>query len=640
MATRLEQQVAATFTENGPLAKHVKGFRLRQVQLDMAQSISQSIAHKSNVIVEAGTGVGKTFAYLIPALLSGKQVIVSTGSKNLQEQLFFKDLPELTQMLNVSPQLALLKGRSNYLCQYRLVEQMTAASTVDERTLDDLLRIHQWAGISKDGDFGGLSSVAEDAFAIGLVASSKETCIGQKCDYYEDCFTRKARMRALEARIIVVNHHLFFADRVLKETGFAELLPDADVVIFDEAHLLPDIALTYFGQQCSTKAVVRLLEQIIEIYQSSLKDTGQIESFSLRCLQQLRDWHNLLFETGNSDWRRLIGMKSIAFASWALLDELKLLQRLLQAHVGRSDELDLSLERLVEFIDKLSVFFHCDNPQVAYSVDYASHTVLLRISPMNVAKECAALFDQQTSWVFTSATLQVQRSLGLFAADMAMSDAKQLIMDSPFDYQAQSLLCVPRQLGHVSNQQMAAKQLVTVCQQAIRAAQGRTFILFTSHRMLQLVATELNQRSEFPLLVQGQDSKQGLLKKFRQLGNAVLLGTGSFWEGVDVRGNLLSCVIIDKLPFISPEDPLYRARAESAQQKQLDPFETVSLPQAIISLKQGVGRLIRDEKDKGVLILCDNRIVNRPYGAAFLESLPPMSRTRDLQKALSLLQDC
>ena len=613
---------------------------MRDQQLDMAKAVSETMSKKQNLILEAGTGVGKTFAYLIPAILSGKQIIISTGSKNLQEQLFYKDLPALLDMLDMAPRLALLKGRSNYLCQYRLDKQMQEATSVDARVLDDLLRINQWAGITKDGDFGGLTSVAENSPALTYITSSKETCIGKKCDAYEACFTRKARLRAMEAKITVINHHLFFADSQLKETGFAELLPDADVVVFDEAHLLPDIAISYFGQQCSSKGINNLLQNIIGIYQSELKDTGQLESFSQRCLHKLSDWHNLLFSYGESDWRLAMGIKEIAMASWAIVEELKALTAVMQAHVGRSDELDLALEQIAELTSKLEVFFHCENNQAAYSIDYGASFLTLRLSPMNVTKECEQLFNSNTSWIFTSATLQVNRSLALFAEELGMKQAEQLILDSPFDYQKQSLLCVPRELASVAHQNAAVKQMVDICLKATSAAKGRTFVLFTSHRMLSLVAMELSTRLQYPLLVQGQDSKQGLLKKFRQLGNAVLLGTGAFWEGVDVRGKLLSCVIIDKLPFVSPDDPLYRARSEMAEQKGRDPFTQVSLPQAIIALKQGVGRLIRDEKDKGVLILCDNRIVNRPYGQAFLTSLPPMARTRDLNKALALLEQC
>ncbi|MEI6859687.1 MAG: ATP-dependent DNA helicase [Shewanella sp.] len=626
------------FDDGGVLSKHIRGYRPRVVQEQMAVAVSKAIIENTNLVIEAGTGVGKTFAYLIPALLSGKQIIVSTGSKNLQEQLFFKDLPTLLKMLNISPKVALLKGRSNYLCQDLLNKQLEGCDSLLPKVLDDLLRINQWAGQTLDGDLGGLTSVSENAEALTLIASSRETCTGKKCPHYDVCFTRKARVRAMDAKIIVVNHHLFFADRVLKDTGFAELLPDSDVVIFDEAHLLPDIAITYFGQQISTRSFNVLFNQILAIYRLELRDTPQLQALASGCDSLLNDWHNQLFARGESDWRILMGNKDLSKLSWNLLQELESLASLLLNHVGRSEALDETLEKLKVLINKLTLFFQCENNQAAYSVDLGHRYCILRISPINVAKECRHLFDNQTTWVFTSATLQVNRDLSLFTKGLGIDKSQQIILDSPFDYRANALLCVPRHLSKVSHHEAAVSELINVSVKAINAAKGRTFILFTSHRMMNAVAVRLQSQIDYPLLVQGQGSKQSLMKKFRQLGNAVLLGTGAFWEGVDVRGRLLSCVIIDKLPFVSPNDTLYRARAENVSRNGQDPFTSVSLPQAVISLSQGVGRLIRDERDKGVLILCDNRIVNREYGEAFLNSLPPMSRTRDMDKVVDFLQ--
>ena len=638
MSARLTQQVLAAFSADGALAKAIKGFSLRLVQQQMAEAVSDSISSRQNLVVEAGTGVGKTFAYLIPALLSHKQIIVSTGSKNLQEQLFYKDLPALLLMLGLSPKVALLKGRNNYLCQHLMEKELSGASSMDTQILDDLLRINQWAGQTTDGDLGGLTAVSESSQALPLISSAKETCIGQRCDHYDVCFTRKARSRAMDAKVIVVNHHLFLADKIIKETGFAELLPDPDVVIFDEAHLLPDIAVTYFGQQCSTRVIAELLQQFADIYRKELRDAKQIELLSARCLTLLNDWQQTLFDTGDTDWRRMLSNKALAALSWSLLKELTTLKSVLLGHVGRSDNLDDALEKLDVQTAKLELFFLCENNQAAYSIDYGHRYLMLRIAPIDVAKECKKLFDEKVAWIFTSATLQINQDLSLFTKQLGIGNCKQLLLQSPFDYANNALFCVPRHLASVSNHSAILPQFVDVCVQAVEAAQGRTFILFTSHRMLNQVAVALQRRVSYPLLVQGQANKQSLLKKYRQLGNAVLLGTGAFWEGVDVRGKLLSCVIIDKLPFVSPEDNLYRARSESIVREGKDPFTEISLPQAVISLNQGVGRLIRDEKDKGVLILCDNRIVNRPYGQAFLNSLPPMARTRELNNAVKFLQ--
>ncbi|MCL1144744.1 ATP-dependent DNA helicase [Shewanella marinintestina] len=638
MSAKLIQQVAAAFSSQGVMAQSIKGFSRRAVQAEMAEAVAESIASRNNLVVEAGTGVGKTFAYLIPALLSGKQVIVSTGSKNLQEQLFYKDLPALLAMLGLTPKVALLKGRNNYLCQHLMDKELSGASSMDTQILDDLLRINQWAGQTTDGDIGGLTAVTENSAALPLIVSAKETCIGQRCDHYDDCFTRKARNRAMDARVIVVNHHLFLADRILKETGFAELLPDSDVVIFDEAHLLPDIAVTYFGQQCATRQIADLFDKLIEIYRFELRDAKQIELLSARCAALLNEWQQVLFAIGDTDWRRLLSNKELSVLSWGLIKEIKALQSVLMSHVGRSDNLDDEIQKLDVLANKLELFFLCENNQAAYSIDYGHRYLVLRIAPIEVAKECRKLFESNIAWIFTSATLQINRDLSLFTRQLGLTQCQEMLLESPFDYRNNALFCVPRHLASVNNHHAALNQFVDVCVKAVNAAKGRTFILFTSHRMLNLVAPALQRRVTYPLLVQGQANKQSLLKKYRQLGNAVLLGTGAFWEGVDVRGRLLSCVIIDKLPFVSPDDNLFRARSEAIEREGKDAFSEISLPQAVITLNQGVGRLIRDEKDKGVLILCDNRIVNKPYGQAFLNSLPPMARTRDLEKATMFLE--
>ncbi|ARD22566.1 helicase [Shewanella japonica] len=638
VSSKLHKEVDLAFSPQGALAKSVHQYRPRQSQYDMALAVTSAISEKHNLILEAGTGVGKTFAYLIPALLSGKQVIISTGSKNLQEQLFFKDLPLLLTMFSVAPKTALLKGRSNYLCQLRLEKNLQKISQMSPQVVDELIKINQWASMTKDGDIGNLTSVAEHSATIATVTSTKESCTGKKCSYYDACFSRKAKIKAQDAKIVVVNHHLFFADRLLKDTGFAELLPEADVVVFDEAHLVPDVCINYFGQQIATRDIDRVLNQIIDVYRTELRDSIQLDQLSQRLLVKLSRWQNALLEEDVTDWRHVISNKDLATQSWDLLNELTTLLAVTTEHVGRSETLDNVVGQLSSIVAQLQLYFECNDQNAAYSVEPSGRFTMLRIAPINIAKQCQQLFDKQTQWIFTSATLQVNRQLKHFADELGLGKAKQIILDSPFDYPNQALFCVPRHLAKSGQTEANVNQLVDVCTQAINAAQGRTFILFTSHHMLQQVARMLQRKVNYPLLIQGQASKQSLLNKFRQLGNGVLLGTSSFWEGIDVRGRLLSCVIIDKLPFVSPDDTLYRARAANAERSHNDPFTSISLPQAVISLKQGVGRLIRDEKDRGVLILCDNRIVNRPYGEAFINSLPPMSRTRDLDTALRFLK--
>ncbi|WP_372871851.1 ATP-dependent DNA helicase [Shewanella sp.] len=672
-ANNLIVRTQAVFDEDGVLSRFIRGYRRREVQQQMAEEVASCLSYTHKLVLEAGTGVGKTFAYLVPALLSGKQVIVSTGSKNLQEQLFYKDLPALLQMLNLSVPVSILKGRSNYLCQRLMAAQMDAAFSHDEKLLDDLLKLNQFAQATEDGDLGNLTGVAEDARAISLVASAQDSCTGQRCAFYDECFTRKARARAMNARLIVVNHHLFFADRVLKDTGFAELLPDVDAVIFDEAHLLPDIAIQYFGSQLSTGSLRRLLDGIERLTEGELGDTQGLKLLPQRARVKLDAWQNCLLDAGSSDFRQLLKDKTAALAAGELIGELSALEALLLANVGRSEPLDDFAVKLPELKQKLERFIACDDPGSAYGIDIGERHLMLRISPIDIAKACRELFSEDTAWVFTSATLQVERSLQFFTRELGLTSpvpasakrsqssrtqssiaqstrtqsstagakssmCKEVLLDSPFDYPRQSLLCVPRRLGSVANQDAMVRQLTEVCLKLIKAAKGRTFILFTSHRMMEAVARSLVGRCHYPLLVQGQGGKQQLLSKFRQLGEAVLLGTGSFWEGVDVRGKLLSCVIIDKLPFASPDDSLYKARASRVEARGGDPFLEISLPQAVIALKQGAGRLIRDETDRGVLVICDNRLVNRPYGQAFLQSLPPMARTRDLDAACAFLE--
>ncbi|WP_408733349.1 ATP-dependent DNA helicase [Shewanella sp. FJAT-52076] len=661
-ANKLITRTQAVFDEGGLLSRFIRGYRRREVQQQMAEEVASCLSHSHKLVLEAGTGVGKTFAYLVPALLSGKQVIVSTGSKNLQEQLFYKDLPALLEMLKLHLPVSILKGRSNYLCQRLMAAHMESAFSHDEKLLDDLLKLNQFAQTTEDGDLGNLTGVAEDARAISLVASTQDSCTGQRCAFYEDCFTRKARARAMNARLIVVNHHLFFADRVLKDTGFAELLPDVDAVIFDEAHLLPDIAIQYFGSQLSTGSLRRLLDGIERLTEGELGDTQGLKLLPQRARIKLDAWQNCLLDAGSGDFRQLLKDKTAALAAGDLIGELSALEALLLANVGRSEPLDDFAVKLPELKQKLERFIACDDPGSAYGIDIGERHLMLRISPIDIAKACSELFNEDTAWVFTSATLQVERSLQFFTRELGLTSAahssvnrgnasrsqssgatkasmcKEVLLDSPFDYPRQSMLCVPRRLGSVANQDAMVRQLTEVCLKLIKAAKGRTFILFTSHRMMEAVARALVGRCHYPLLVQGQGGKQQLLSKFRQLGEAVLLGTGSFWEGVDVRGKLLSCVIIDKLPFASPDDSLYRARASRVEARGGDPFLEISLPQAVIALKQGAGRLIRDETDRGVLVICDNRLVNRPYGQAFLQSLPPMARTRDLDAACAFLE--
>ncbi|WP_298770127.1 ATP-dependent DNA helicase [uncultured Shewanella sp.] len=637
MTRQLAKQSLAVFSKAGLLAQHIPNYRVRDAQCKMTEAVSGALKGTEPLVVEAGTGIGKTFAYLVPALLSGQQVIISTGTKNLQEQLVYQDIPALLSILKLTPKVALLKGRSNYLCQLKLFELLRDPQFIPPEHLDDILRIHQWADKTRDGDLGGLTAVSEFSPSLDKVRSQKEGCSGQDCQYFDVCFTRKARLRTLDANIIVVNHHLFFADKLLQEATLNTLLPNADAVIFDEAHQLPDMTFSYLGQQLSMSYLTRLLNLIAHIQRQSLGDTAQIARLAMACSETLSDWQNSVRERGVTDGKHLMSDKALAQSAGRLLDSLGELVALLARHEERSYALDNQAKKFTVFEGKLRSFFECNHPQLLYRIDCSKPDLRLMMTPKNIAGECQKIFNGQTHWILTSATLQMNQTLDVFCQSLGLVNAQQLLLESPFNYQKQAIFCVPRHLANVNNEGLAVKQMRDICTQAIQAAKGRTFILLTSHRMLEKLAQALYHCVDYPILVQGQDSKQGLLKKFRQLGNAVLLGTGAFWEGVDVKGKRLSCVIIERLPFVSPDDKVFRTRLQSMGDIAQDPFMDIALPKAIISLNQGVGRLIRDEKDSGVLILCDNRIVNRDYGQAFLHSLPPMTRTRDLDKALQFL---
>ncbi|MDU3066498.1 MAG: ATP-dependent DNA helicase [Escherichia coli] len=514
------------FAPDGQLAKAIPGFKPREPQRQMAVAVTQAIEKGQPLVVEAGTGTGKTYAYLAPALRAKKKVIISTGSKALQDQLYSRDLPTVSKALKYTGNVALLKGRSNYLCLERLEQQALAGGDLPVQILSDVILLRSWSNQTVDGDISTCVSVAEDSQAWPLVTSTNDNCLGSDCPMYKDCFVVKARKKAMDADVVVVNHHLFLADMVVKESGFGELIPEADVMIFDEAHQLPDIASQYFGQSLSSRQLLDLAKDITIAYRTELKDTQQLQKCADRLAQSAQDFRLQLGETG---------YRGKGYSYW----------------------------------------YEC-----------TSRHFTLALTPLSVADKFKELMAQKPgSWIFTSATLSVNDDLHHFTSRLGIEQAESLLLPSPFDYSRQALLCVPRNLPQTNQPGSATMTL--------------------------------------PVLLQGETSKGQLLQQFVSAGNALLVATSSFWEGVDVRGDTLSLVIIDKLPFTSPDDPLLKARMEDCRLRGGDPFDEVQLPDAVITLKQGVGRLIRDADDRGVLVICDNRLVMRPYGATFLASLPP-----------------
>lgn len=626
------------FAENGLLAKAIDGFVAREPQRNMARKISESIKNQTSLVVEAGTGTGKTFAYLVPALRSDKKVIISTGSKNLQEQLFTKDLPIIKKALDFTGKISLLKGRANYLCLERLYHQYAAAGDLDKELRVDLARVKNWSIKTKDGDISKCTTVTEDNAIWPILTSTNDSCLGSDCEHYNDCYVVKARKRAMNADVVVVNHHLFLADVVVKDTGFGELIPKAEVMIFDEAHQLPDLACHYFGQQLTSRQLFDLAKEINLTYRTEVKDMSQLQQCAdklQKCTQDLRLVINQQASKGNL--RFLFNQESVKKEIAYLYDTLNFCHEVLLLAVGRSSGLDNCFDRVNQYQMLLDRLTETHVTGFSYWYESSYNHFVFALTPLSVSDKFTELLNERKgSWIFTSATLSVNNQLDYFTQRLGLTNADSLILESPFDYLHQTIMCVPRYMPS-PNEHGIAEKLVELLLPVIEANNGRCFFLCTSYAMMNALAKQFRELTVLPVLVQGETSKVKLLEQFINSGNALLIATSSFWEGIDVRGDTLSCVIIDKLPFTSPDDPLIKARMEDCQLQGGDAFNDVQLPEAVITLKQGVGRLIRHHDDRGAIIICDNRLVMRPYGAIFLNSLPPSPRTRDLGKVIDFL---
>ncbi len=610
----------------------------------MAEAVALTIKNKQRLVVEAETGTGKTFAYLAPALLtfdkgtSGK-IIISTGSKALQEQLFVKDLPLLITATNFTGSVTLLKGRSNYLCNERLNRFMLESKHKDKALQIELIKIKNWSIASKTGDLAEVKDLAEDSLIIPAITSNNDNCLGRECPSFDDCFIVKARKKAMDADLVVINHHLFFADLAVKETGFGELMPEAGVYIFDEAHQLPDIASLYFGESLSSRQLIELAKEIDFVYRTELREAKQMSKAAEQLRLSVLDFRMAFaMEKGTGSWREKSKQRVMQLHVQRVLQVMDFLNEVILARLGKSEVLDHCFERLTQFTLLFKKLNSVNETGFSYWFDCTKQHFSLNITPLSVAQRFQSECDKkQASWIFTSATLSVQGQFSHFTELLGLQDSQCLQLSSPFDYAKQTLFVVPRLLPEPGTPGLAEK-LIKELAPVIRASKGRCFFLCTSHAMMNQLATGFRQILTLPVLLQGEKSKQALLDEFVSHGNALLVATGSFWEGVDVRGQTLSCVIIDKIPFTAPDEPLLKARMEDAQLKGKDPFSEVQLPQAVITFKQGVGRLIRAEQDKGVLIVCDTRLVTRNYGNLFLNSLPCMPRTRSVENAIDFLK--
>lgn len=617
--------------EFGPFAQLIDGFQPRPQQQAMLQAVLEALKTQATAVIEAGTGVGKTFAYLAPALLCDERVIISTGSKTLQDQLYHKDLPLVRKALKSSSKTALLKGRANYLCLHRLKITQSEGRLPDKKSVVWLRRIGDWSGLTRTGDAAELSAVPRDAEIWQRVTSTTENCIGAECSDYQECFVVKARRAAQEADIVVVNHHLFFADLAIKEEGFGELLPLANVVVLDEAHQLPEIASSFFSDTFSSRKLQdwkrdTLLEVLANA--SDMPDLRDQLDVLEKAVLDLR----LAMDTPGqrAPWARICHKPAIVEHVGLLTASMEQLAVLLELASSRSKGLQACYERLLE---QQACLQRLQNPPADTVQWFETFTrgFALTSTPLDVAvpfKKCMA--ELPCSWVMTSATLAVGQSFEHFNQRMGLDNATTLQLDSPFDYWRNALLYLPSRLPEPQDSGFISA-LVDAAVPVIEACGGRTFMLFTSYRALNEAVELLQDRIDFPLLIQGESTPRDMIDRFRELGNAVLLGTASFWEGVDVRGDALSCVIIDKLPFAAPTDPVMEARLESIRQRGGNPFGEYQIPQAVITLKQGVGRLIRDQTDRGVLMICDTRLRTRSYGKVFLDSLPRMPRTQKLE---------
>jgi ATP-dependent DNA helicase DinG len=625
------------FAAEGPLATAVGGFKLRPQQLEMAQAIHDAIERTGVLVAEAGTGTGKTFAYLVPALLAGGKVIVSTGTKTLQDQLFDRDLPAVRAALASGASAALLKGRSNYVCLYRLrrAGELGVPSPDDAR---QLTRIERFAKVSSTGDRADLADVPEDAPVWMHATSTRDNCLGQTCPDYGDCFVMRARRNALAADVVVINHHLFFADVALRDEGVSELLPACNTVIFDEAHQLPETARLFFGETVSSAQLVELSRDARAELRAAGGASPELEALANRFEKAARDLRLAFGEAPRRlAWKQALQLPGFADSLQAMKRALAQLREPLEAQAERSEGLASCASRAGAAYAALARMMDSEPDGGVRWAEVFAHAVRLHVTPLSPAELFARQMDDHPrAWIFTSATLAVGEEFGHFTRELGLADAAARRWASPFDFARQALLYLPKGLPENPNDPAFTDAVVDAALPVLEASGGRAFLLFTTLRALRR-AHERLRSLRFPLLVQGTGSRSDLLARFRQLGNAVLLGAQSFWEGVDVRGEALSVVVIDKLPFAPPDDPVLAARIEAIRSRGGNPFVELQLPQAVLSLKQGAGRLIRDENDRGVLMLCDPRLASKAYGRQMLRSLPPMKPTRSLSEVEGFL---
>ena len=628
------------FSPDGPLAQAISGYRVRDQQLDMAERIAAAIDSCSVFIAEAGTGTGKTFAYLVPALKSGGKVIVSTGTKTLQDQLFNKDLPMVRDALKAPVKIALLKGRANYVCPYHLERALADGRFLTREDAADARRIAVFAKVTKSGDKAECLEVSENSPVWNHATSTRENCLGQDCPDYKDCFVMQARREAMAADLVVVNHHLFFADVMLRDEGMAELLPACNTVIFDEAHQLPEVATLFFGDTVSTAQILDLARDARSEGLTNARDCLDLQSGSKALEKVAKDLRLAVgIDAGRFSCGQLLEKPEFAPALKVLEEEVAKFAAILETQAERAEGLEKCWQRALELVQRLGHWQKVTDDGYVRWAEAFTQSLQLNLTPLDVAE----IFKKQMgghprAWIFTSATLAVQGKFNHYCAELGLGEPESACWESPFDYGKQAVLYAPLGMPE-PNSFGYTDAVVDAAFPAVVAAGGGAFFLCTSLRAMRRTHELLKARLEdeghdMPLLLQGEGSKNDLLQRFRHLGNAILVGSQSFWEGVDVRGEALSLVVIDKIPFAPPDDPVLSARIEQMRQQGRNAFIEYQLPRAVINVKQGAGRLIRDETDRGVLMICDPRLLSKPYGRRVWQSLPPMKRTKELSDVL------
>ena len=640
-----KQKIIEEFFKNsGPLSEGVINFHEREDQVEMAKIVNEAIEEKNSLIVEAGTGVGKTFSYLVPALINGGKVVISTATKNLQDQLFFKDIPTIRDALKIPIDINILKGRSNYICQLRMENALLEGQFLNKEDAKYIHEIKKISDHSESGEISEFNNIPEKSTVWPFVTSTKENCMGQDCEFYKSCFLIKARKKAITSEVVIVNHHLFFADLVLKDAELSEILPKASTVIFDEAHQIPEIASIFFGQNISTNQIIYLIQDAQQILSNHIKDKEKLVELS-KSIIDIANSLSSFFDQRNQriGVEKIEKLDSFQEKIIDLTRELENLYKFFNAYSEQDLEFKKLSDRTKEIISKLKNWNKGTDQNYVYWIEIFFKSIQFNITPISVADNFRR-FQQtnETAWIFTSATLAVNSSFNHFQSLMGLENAKTKLLKSPFDYSKNAYLYVPKDMPETSSR-LFNIHLVGQVYPLLVAAKGRAFILSTSIKSMNEITTLLKDEFEknnitYPILTQGTGSKTKLLEQFKTHGNAILIGSLSFWEGVDVRGPDLSLVIIDKLPFQSPGDPIFESKINMLSAKGINAFMTFQLPKAIISLKQGAGRLIRDEMDKGVLMICDQRIVSKPYGKKFWRSLPDFKRTREQDDVIEFLK--